>query len=217
MTNGSAKLAAFDAAFGHCPLIAILRGLKPDEAVAVGEALVLAGVEVLEVPLNSPDPFASIASLAKALAGRAVVGAGTVLKPDDVDRLAEAGGTLVVSPNCSPDVIRRTKALGLVSAPGVMTPSEAFLALDAGADVLKLFPGELVGPAGAKAMAAVLPKGVRLVMVGGVTADGLGAYKGGPVSGFGIGSALFTPGLSAAEVGGRAAKFVAAWKASQAG
>ena len=217
MTDGSATLAAFDAAFARCPLIAILRGLKPSEALDVGEALVAAGIGVLEVPLNSPDPFDSIARLSRALAGRAVVGAGTVLKPDDVDRLADTGGTLVVSPNCSVDVIRRTKTLGLVSAPGVMTPTEAFAALDAGADMLKLFPGELIGPSGARAMAAVLPKGIRLVMVGGVTADGLGAYKGGPVAGFGIGSALFSPGLSAADVGQRAGKFVAAWRAAQAG
>lgn len=217
MSHGAAAPSAFDAAFARCPIIAILRGLKPDEALAVGEALVGAGIGMLEVPLNSPDPFDSIAQLARGLAGRAVVGAGTVLMPADVDRLAAAGGTLVVSPNCSPDVIRRTKALGLVSAPGVMTPTEAFAALDAGADLLKLFPGELIGPSGAKAMAAVLPKGVRIVMVGGVTADGLGAYKGGPVAGFGIGSALFSPGLSADEVGQRAGKFVAAWKASQAG
>ncbi|WP_293854579.1 2-dehydro-3-deoxy-6-phosphogalactonate aldolase [uncultured Alsobacter sp.] len=217
MTDSSATLGAFEAAFARCPLIAILRGLKPDEALAVGEALVGAGIGVLEVPLNSPEPFDSIGHLSRALAGRAVVGAGTVLKPADVDRLAEVGGTLVVSPNCSPDVIRRTKALGLVSAPGVMTPTEAFTALDAGADVLKLFPGELVGPAGAKAMAAVLPKGVRIVMVGGVTADGLGAYKGGPVAGFGIGSALFSPGVTAEEVERRARKFVAAWAAAQAG
>lgn len=217
MTDGTAALSAFDAAFARCPLIAILRGLEPSEALDVGEALVAAGIGVLEVPLNSPDPFDSIGRLSRALAGRAVVGAGTVLKPADVDRLADTGGTLVVSPNCSADVIRRTKALGLVSAPGVMTPTEAFAALDAGADMLKLFPGELIGPAGAKAMAAVLPKGVRIVMVGGVTADGLGAYKGGPVAGFGIGSAMFTPGLSADEVGQRARKFVAAWRAAQAG
>jgi 2-dehydro-3-deoxyphosphogalactonate aldolase len=200
----------FDDAYRQCSLIAILRGLKPDEAVAIGEALVGAGFTILEVPLNSPDPLDSIARLAKALEGRAVVGAGTVYKPAEVDAVAQAGGTLIVSPNANPAVIRRTKELGLVSAPGVMTPTEAIAALDAGADVLKFFPGELIGPAGVKAMGAVLPAGPPLVMVGGVTPQNLSAYSGTPATGFGIGSALYKPGLDAAAVAERARAFMAA-------
>lgn len=204
---------AYATAFARCPLIAILRGISPADAVPVGEALVAAGVTVIEVPLNSPDPLDSIRALSAALAGRAVVGAGTVLTVAQVEAVAAAGGQIVVSPNMRPAVIARTKQLGLVSAPGVMTPSEAFDALDAGADVLKLFPGELIGPAGAKAMAAVLPRGTALVMVGGVTPASLPNYRGGPVAGFGIGSAMYKPGQTAAEVGAQAAAFVAAWRA----
>ncbi len=204
-------LAAFDDAFARCPMIAILRGVAPDEAVPVGEALVDAGFTIIEVPLNSPSPLDSIARLAKSLAGRAVVGAGTVYRSREVDDVAAAGGQIIVSPNASPSVIAQTKALGLVSAPGVMTPTEAMLALDAGADMLKLFPGEVIGLAGAKAMAAVLPAGTRLVMVGGVTPQSLSEYRGGPVHGFGIGSALYKPGLDAAAVRARADAFIAAW------
>ncbi|GGH08431.1 2-dehydro-3-deoxy-6-phosphogalactonate aldolase [Alsobacter metallidurans] len=204
--------AAFQAAYARCPLIAILRGLRPDEAVAVGEALAGAGFTILEVPLNSPEPLDSIGRLATALAGRAVVGAGTVVRVPDVDAVAHAGGTLIVSPNANPDVIRRAKALGLVSAPGVMTPTEAYAALDAGADVLKFFPGEVIGPAGAKAMGAVLPKGATLVMVGGITPDTLPRYADGPVSGFGLGSALFKPGDAAAQVGDKARLFLQAYE-----
>ena len=206
-------IAAFDVAFARCPLIAILRGIRPDEAVAVGEAVVAAGFTILEVPLNSPEPLESIRLLAAALAGRAVVGAGTVYGVAEVDAVAEAGGTLIVSPTVSPAVIARTVALGLVSAPGVMTPTEAVAALDAGATVLKLFPGEIIGPAGVRAMAAVLPGRPRLVVVGGIAPDTMVAYARTPAAGFGIGSALYSPGLSAAEVAGRAAAFVAAWRA----
>ncbi|PSC03537.1 2-dehydro-3-deoxy-6-phosphogalactonate aldolase [Alsobacter soli] len=202
---------AFDDAYARCPLIAILRGLKPDEGVAVGEALVSAGFTILEVPLNSPEPLDSIGRLAKALAGRAVVGAGTVYRPDQVEAVAAVGGQIIVSPNCNPEVIRRTKQLGLVSAPGVMTPSEAYQACEAGADVLKFFPGEVIGPAGVKAMSAVLPKGPALVMVGGITPETLKAYAETPVSGFGLGSALYKPGSTAAEVGERARAFLAAF------
>jgi 2-dehydro-3-deoxyphosphogalactonate aldolase len=206
-------VAAFDAAFARCPLIAILRGIRPDEAVAVGEAVVAAGFTVLEVPLNSPEPLVSIHLLATALAGRAVVGAGTVYKAVEVDAVAEAGGTLIVSPTVSPVVIAHTVARGLVSAPGVMTPTEAVAALDAGATVLKLFPGEIIGPAGVRAMAAVLPGQPRLIVVGGVTPDTMTAYARTPAAGFGIGSALYSPGLPSAEVGGRAVAFVSAWRA----
>ena len=206
-------VAAFDAAFARCPLIAILRGIRPDEAVAVGEAVVAAGFTILEVPLNSPEPMESIRRLASALAGRAIVGAGTVYKAAEVDAVAQAGGTLIVSPTVSPAVIGRTAERGLVSAPGVMTPTEAVTALDAGATILKLFPGEIIGPAGVRAMAAVLPGRPRLVVVGGIAPDTMAAYARTPAAGFGIGSALYSPGLGAGEVGTRADAFVAAWRA----
>jgi 2-dehydro-3-deoxyphosphogalactonate aldolase len=205
-------LADFDAAFARCSLIAILRGLRPEEAVAVGEAIVSAGIGILEVPLNSPEPLVSIGALAKALAGRAVVGAGTVYREADVDAVAAAGGRIIVSPNANPAVIRRAKHLGLVSAPGVMTPTEAAVALEAGADVIKLFPGEVITPSAVRALAAVMPPGTRLVIVGGVSPETLPAYAATPVAGYGIGSALFKPGLAAAEVGERARSFVAAWR-----
>jgi 2-dehydro-3-deoxyphosphogalactonate aldolase len=201
-------LDAFNAAFADCPLIAILRGLDPGEAVAIGEALVEGGIRILEVPLNSPEPLVSIARLASALSGRAVVGAGTVYRAADVDAVADNGGQVVVSPNANAPVIERTKQLGLVSAPGILTPTEAALALDAGADLLKIFPGELASPAVVKAMAAVLPRGTRLVLVGGVTPDTPRVYAGSPVAGYGIGSALFKPGVSPDDVRERARAFV---------
>jgi 2-dehydro-3-deoxyphosphogalactonate aldolase len=202
--------AAFDAAFSACPLIAILRGLEPGEAVAVGEALVEAGIRILEVPLNSPEPLLSIARLAAALSGRAVVGAGTVYRIGEVEAVADNGGQIVVSPNANAPVIARTKQLGLVAAPGILTPTEAALALEAGADLLKIFPGELVSPAVVKAMAAVLPRGTRLVLVGGVSLDTPKLYAGSPVAGYGIGSALFKPGVTPKEVRERARAFVSA-------
>ncbi len=196
--------AHFESCFGAMPLVAILRGIEPREAVAVGEALVAAGITILEVPLNSPEPLDSIARLAKALGDRASVGAGTVLEPEAVDAVHEAGGQIVVSPNCDPAVIRRTRARGMVSLPGCLTPSEAFLALKSGAHAVKLFPGELVTPNVAKAMAAVLPRKTRLLVVGGVSAESLKDWRGGPVQGFGIGSSLFRPGVAPDEVGRRA-------------
>jgi 2-dehydro-3-deoxyphosphogalactonate aldolase len=201
---------AFDEAFAACAVIAILRGLTPEEAVDVGEALVAAGIRVLEVPLNSPRPLESIAGLARALGPRAVVGAGTVYRPSEVDEVAAAGGRIIVSPNANPAVIARTRQLGLVSAPGVMTPTEAAMALEAGADVLKLFPGELITPAAVRAMAAILPAGTRLVLVGGVGTANIGDYAGTPLAGFGIGSALYKPGSNAATVGERARAFLKA-------
>ena len=202
----------FDAAFAACPLIAILRGIKPDEAEAVGEALVRAGINIIEVPLNSPDPFESIERLAKSLAGRAIVGAGTVLRRSEVDRVAECGGTLIVSPNANTDVIAHTKFLGLVSAPGVFTPTEAFLALDSGADILKLFPGELMPPAGVKAISAVLPKKTRMVLVGGVSETSFAAYSDTPLAGFGFGSSLYKPGTPSAEIESKAKILVREWR-----
>ncbi|NBB62132.1 2-dehydro-3-deoxy-6-phosphogalactonate aldolase [Pseudomonas sp. ODNR1LW] len=196
------------------PLIAILRGLKPDEAVAVGEAIVATGFRCLEVPLNSPEPLESIRRLRAALDGRALVGAGTVLTVAAAREVAQAGGQLIISPNTDTDVIRETKALGLLSLPGFFTPSEAFAALDAGADALKLFPAEIAGPRGLKAVRAVLPVATRVYPVGGVDPDSMGQWLAAGASGFGIGSAVFKPGQSPEEVGRNAAAFVSAWAAA---
>ena len=204
----------FDQMFARMPLVAILRGLKPLEAVAVGEALVAAGIQLIEVPLNSPQPLDSINLLARSLSGRAMVGAGTVMTEADAEAVSAAGGQLIVSPNTNPRVIARTRVLGLVSLPGCFTPTEAAMALEAGAHGLKLFPGELVTPASARALAAVMPAGTKLILVGGISIANLPQWVGGAVHGFGIGSALFKPGLSAAEVGERALAFVTAWRAA---
>jgi 2-dehydro-3-deoxyphosphogalactonate aldolase len=194
------------------PLIAILRGLTPDEAVEVGEAIVAAGFTCLEVPLNSPQPLESIRRLRAALDGRALVGAGTVLTPEAARQVAEAGGQLVISPNTNAEVIRQTKALGLLSLPGFFTPSEAFVALDAGADALKLFPAEIAGPKGLKAVRAILPAGTRVYAVGGVDPDSMEGWRAAGASGFGIGSAVFKPGQSAEQIGRNAQAFVSAWR-----
>lgn len=193
------------------PLIAILRGLKPDEAVEVGEAIVAAGFRCLEVPLNSPEPLDSIRRLRQALDGRALVGAGTVLNVAAAHEVADAGGQLIISPNTNVDVIRETKTLGLLSLPGFFTPSEAFAALDAGADALKLFPAEIAGPKGLKAVRAVLPPATRIYPVGGVDPDSMSAWRSAGASGFGIGSAVFKPGQSAEQVARQAAGFVEQW------
>ncbi|WOB80064.1 2-dehydro-3-deoxy-6-phosphogalactonate aldolase [Brevundimonas nasdae] len=193
------------------PLIAILRGLKPDEAVEIGEAIVAAGFRCLEVPLNSPEPLDSIRRLRQALDGRALVGAGTVLSVAAARAVAEAGGQLVISPNTNVEVIAETKTLGLLSLPGFFTPSEAFAALDSGADALKLFPAEIAGPKGLKAVRAVLPAETRIYPVGGVDPDSMSAWRSAGASGFGIGSAVFKPGQSAEQVGRQAATFVAHW------
>jgi 2-dehydro-3-deoxyphosphogalactonate aldolase len=198
----------FEDAFRQMPVIAILRGVKPTEAVAIAEAVLESGIRVIEIPLNSPDPLTSIRQVADGLAGRAVVGAGTVLSEAEVDHVVESGGRIIVSPNMDPQVIRKTKARGLVSAPGIMTPSEAFAALAAGADVLKMFPGELFTVPVIQAVAAVLPKTSVLVLVGGVTPDAIGAFRGSPVAGFGVGSSIYKPNMSAADVKVNAVKFV---------
>lgn len=195
----------------HRHMIAILRGVTPDEVLAIGEHLVEAGISIIEVPLNSPEPFHSIEILADKLASQAMIGAGTVLKSDEVDRLKNAGGTLVVSPNCNIDVIERSKALGMQSWPGVMTPTECFQALDAGADGLKLFPSELIGPVGMKAMKAVLPKDVLTYAVGGVSPDNLSDWAKAGADGFGIGGGIYKIGMSARDVRERANRFVSAY------
>lgn len=191
------------------PLVAILRGLRFDEALSVGDELEAAGFAIVEVPLNSPDPFATIAALAARFGDRMMVGAGTVLSRDDVDEVAVSGGRLIVSPNFNPEVVRHAKERGLTVLPGVMTPSEAFAALEAGADGLKLFPGEMISPAAVKAMRAVLPRETKVLVVGGVKADGMADYVHAGADGFGLGSALFQPGLSAQAVRQSAEAFVA--------
>lgn len=195
------------------PLIAILRGLTPEGAPAVGDALVEAGFRVLEVPLNSPRPLDSIRIMARRFEGRALVGAGTVLTPEAARETVQAGGRLIISPNTDPAVIAETRRLQAVSLPGVFTPTEAFAALGAGAHALKLFPAEIAGPAGLKALRAVLPSETRLYAVGGVAPDTLAEWRRAGASGFGIGSALYKAGMDAAEVGRRARAFVNAWKA----
>jgi 2-dehydro-3-deoxyphosphogalactonate aldolase len=200
----------FDAAFARCPLIAILRGVKPGEVVAVGEALFDAGLRLIEVPLNSPDPLESIARLAQAFANRAVIGAGTVLRPAEVTAIRTAGGTLIVSPNTNVEVIAATAKAGLVSLPGCATASEAFAALDAGATALKLFPAEGANPAVLKALRAVLPRGVRLLPVGGITPGNMAPWREAGAAGFGIGSALYSPGVGLDEIARRARTFVEA-------
>ena len=196
------------------PLIGILRGISPDDALAVGEALLAAGISRIEVPLNSPEPLESIRRLATALDDRALIGAGTVLTPAQVRDVFAAGGRLVVSPNCRPAVITESRRLGMESWPGVATPSEAFDALDAGATGLKLFPAVQVGIEGMKAMRAVLPEGTRLYAVGGIGASNFAAWRAGGIDGAGLGSALYTPGLTASEVGERARSLAAAWCAA---
>lgn len=194
-------------------IIAILRGITPDEAVPITEALVEVGITSIEVPLNSPDPFTSIKQMVDAFGETALIGAGTVLNPDDVMRLHQIGAGMVVSPDCNPRVIVATKQAGMNSYPGVMTPTECFTALRNGADGLKLFPGSLIGPEGLKAIKAVLPPGTETYAVGGAGPSNFADWRAAGVDGFGIGSALYKPGASVAEIKTRAAEIVAAYDA----
>jgi 2-dehydro-3-deoxyphosphogalactonate aldolase len=193
------------------PLVAILRGLTPGEAIPVGHALVDAGFRVLEVPLNSPQPLDSIARLAEALGEDVLVGAGTVMSTTDVEAIAAAGGRLIVMPHADAAVIRAAKAAGLLCVPGVATPTEAFAALAAGADGLKLFPAEQAAPSVLKAWRAVLPRDVPVLPVGGITPDNMAPWVAAGARGFGIGSALYAPGRSLDDTAARARAFAQAW------
>ncbi|WBH15513.1 2-dehydro-3-deoxy-6-phosphogalactonate aldolase [Sphingomonas radiodurans] len=209
-------LATFDTAFAQLPLIAILRGVRPPDVEAIGDALVMAGFTIIEVPLNSPDPLDSIARLSGRLAGRAVIGAGTVVRVEDVAEVEAAGGTLIISPNTNVRVIAEAAARGLVSLPGIATPSEAFAALEAGAAALKLFPAEAATPQGLKALRAVLPKATRVLPVGGITPATIAPWIAAGAAGFGLGSALYAAGMTAADVGQRAVEFTRALGTAQA-
>jgi 2-dehydro-3-deoxyphosphogalactonate aldolase len=196
---------------GQRHLIAILRGITPAETVNVSKALVSAGITMIEVPLNSPEPMLSIRAAAGALQGRATIGAGTVLTPEDADAVADADGTFVVSPDCNETVIARTLARGMRSYPGIFSPTEAFRAIGAGAHALKFFPAEVLGPAGIKAIKAVLPTGIPLYAVGGANPENFGEFLAAGCTGFGIGSYLYKPGYTADEVAKRATAVVAAY------
>jgi 2-dehydro-3-deoxyphosphogalactonate aldolase len=206
------SLAAFDIAVADLPLIAILRGVAPDEIEACGDALVDAGFRLIEVPLNSPQALTSIERLARSAGVCAMIGAGTVLEPDDIAAVRDAGGAMIVSPNADAKVIEASVVAGLVSLPGIATPTEAFAALGAGATALKLFPAEASSPAVLRAMRAVLSPATRLFPVGGIAPALMADWLQAGASGFGLGSGLYRPGFSAAEVGRRARKFVDAYR-----
>ncbi len=207
----------FDEALSRCGVIAILRGVTPDEALAVGEVLFQAGLRVLEVPLNSPDPFVSIKRLAGAFKGRMVVGAGTVLSVADVDQLKVHDGEICISPDANPVVIARARAIGLEPVPGVFTPTEAFAAIRAGARHLKLFPAEAASPATVKAWKAVLPKDVKLHAVGGITPGTMKNWLAAGTTGFGVGSNIYKPGKALADIARDAKSFVDGFAAARTG
>jgi len=198
----------FNSYLSECPLIAIIRGVKPNEAEAIGAAIFASGIRIIEVPLNSPEPFESIRALASIFGDRALIGAGTVLDPADVPRVAQVGGQIIVSPNVHRPVIEASVAAGMVAAPGFFTPSEAFEALRAGAHCLKLFPAEAASPAVVKAQRAVLPKDLPLIVVGGVRPDNMLPYLEAGETGFGLGSGVYVPGRSPQEVEERARAYM---------
>jgi 2-dehydro-3-deoxyphosphogalactonate aldolase len=202
----------YDSHFAQCPLIAIIRGVTPDEAVDIGGALIEGGIRIIEVPLNSPEPLKSIERLASRFGEQVSVGAGTVLNPEQVQQVRDAGGRLIVSPNMSPAVIRATAEAGMVSCPGIFTPTEAFTALEAGAHTLKLFPAEAATPKVVKALRAVLPSDVSLVVVGGVGPDSIPSWLEAGANGFGLGSGLYKPGQNAADTLTKARAYAAAIK-----
>ena len=206
----SALLNKFHSHMDSLPLVAILRGLKPEEALAMGQAIVNSGFHILEVPLNSPEPLRSIQILAQAFPN-ALVGAGTVTSAQQVREIKAAGGQLIISPHLDDNVVCEAVNLGLISLPGVATPSEAFRAIALGANGLKLFPAEIISPAAVKAMRAVLPQNIKLIPVGGIGIHNMTDYRKSGASGFGLGSALFAPGKSAEAVGESAMAFAQAW------
>jgi 2-dehydro-3-deoxyphosphogalactonate aldolase len=205
-------MPSLDEALARMPLIAILRGVRPAEAVDIAERLVAAGLTIIEVPLNSPEPFDSIADITQAVGHEALVGAGTVLDPADVGQVRKAGGRLIVMPHSDPAVIGAAREAGLPAVPGVMTPTEAFAALASGADALKLFPGELICPKVVRALMAVLPTGTKVIPTGGVDTGNLAEYWQAGVAGLGIGSALYKPGKSPARIEADARALVAAMR-----
>jgi 2-dehydro-3-deoxyphosphogalactonate aldolase len=207
------SLSLFHEGLAACPLIAIIRGVEPEEAEAIGQALFDAGIRIIEVPLNSPRPLESIGRLSRLFGDRALIGAGTVLRPQQVDEVAAAGGRIIVSPNSDRDVIQATVAAGLVSSPGYFTPSEAFAALAAGAHAIKLFPAEAASPALVRAQRTVLPRSTPLIVVGGITPDKMAPYLAAGANGFGLGSALYRPGQSPDQVAAQARAFVEALEA----
>lgn len=194
----------------RAPLVAILRGVRPDEVLAIGQALVDAGIAIIEVPLNSPDPFTSIAMLAKAFGEQALVGAGTVMTEADVAKVAAAGGRLIVTPHADPAIVAAAKARDMLTAPGFFTAAEAFSLLRAGADALKLFPAEAASPAMLRALRAVLPADVPVLPVGGISPESMAPWFAAGAAGFGIGGAMYKQGDSAETVGAKAKAFIAA-------
>ncbi|MGI9478384.1 MAG: 2-dehydro-3-deoxy-6-phosphogalactonate aldolase [Hyphomicrobiaceae bacterium] len=203
-------MSTLDDALSACPLIAILRGITQGEALAIGDALYEAGIRAIEVPLNSPEPLKSIEKLASQFGGNALIGAGTVMTPDDVIEVRDAGGELIVMPHSDAEIIDEAKAEGLICLPGVATPTEGFSALTNGADGLKMFPGEAMPPKIVKAWRAVFPEAIKLMPVGGVSVDNIPEYLTAGASGFGIGTSLYAPGRAASDVKARAEALVAA-------
>ncbi|MGI9421870.1 MAG: 2-dehydro-3-deoxy-6-phosphogalactonate aldolase [Hyphomicrobiaceae bacterium] len=200
-----------------CPLVAILRGIKPDEMDAVSDALVEAGLRIIEVPLNSPEPLRSIERLARRHGETVMVGAGTVMTPEDVIDVRDAGGELIVMPHMDTEIVDEAKAEGMTCVPGVATPTEAFQALTAGADALKLFPAEAMPPTIVKAWRAVFPSDTIMIAVGGISAANIGSYAAAGTAGFGIGSSIYSPGKTAPDVSASARELLSAWKEIAAG